>query len=68
LIQLFQPHDFKSTAKTVAKLFSLKLLFIKSLELFDMSFIMSVASEFEAANQKYAASFTKGDLALPPAR
>lgn len=29
---------------------------------------MSVASEFEAANQKYAASFTKGDLALPPAR
>ncbi|KAL2004375.1 hypothetical protein VTN02DRAFT_2021 [Thermoascus thermophilus] len=29
---------------------------------------MSVAREFEAANQKYAASFTKGGLALPPAR
>ncbi|KAJ5287328.1 hypothetical protein N7478_003014 [Penicillium angulare] len=29
---------------------------------------MSVAKEAEAANAKYAASFTKGDLALPPAR
>ena len=29
---------------------------------------MSVAKEFEKANQKYASSFTKGDLALPPAR
>ncbi|KAJ5460427.1 uncharacterized protein N7458_001979 [Penicillium daleae] len=29
---------------------------------------MSVATEFEAANAKYAASFTKGDLALPPKR
>jgi len=29
---------------------------------------MSVASEFEAANEKYAASFTKGGLPLPPAR
>ncbi|KAL2004988.1 hypothetical protein VTN00DRAFT_2838 [Thermoascus crustaceus] len=29
---------------------------------------MSVAREFEAANEKYAASFTKGGLALPPAR
>jgi hypothetical protein len=30
--------------------------------------IMSVAKEFEAANEKYAASFTKGDLVLPPQR
>ncbi|KAJ0275102.1 hypothetical protein COL922a_014554, partial [Colletotrichum nupharicola] len=29
---------------------------------------MSVAKEFEAANEKYAASFTKGDLVLPPQR
>ncbi|KAL1979658.1 hypothetical protein VTN96DRAFT_5403 [Rasamsonia emersonii] len=29
---------------------------------------MSVAREFEAANAKYAASFTKGNLPLPPAR
>ncbi|KAJ6134888.1 hypothetical protein N7512_000048 [Penicillium capsulatum] len=29
---------------------------------------MSVAQEVEAANAKYAASFTKGDLALPPQR
>ncbi|KAJ9220553.1 hypothetical protein DTO271D3_4605 [Paecilomyces variotii] len=29
---------------------------------------MSVAKEFEAANEKYAASFTKGSLPLPPAR
>lgn len=29
---------------------------------------MSVAAEFEAANAKYASSFTKGDLALPPQR
>ncbi|KAI2686169.1 hypothetical protein DTO012A7_1837 [Penicillium roqueforti] len=29
---------------------------------------MSVAKEFEAANAKYAASFTKGDLQLPPQR
>lgn len=29
---------------------------------------MSVAHEVEAANAKYAASFTKGDLALPPQR
>ncbi|KAL1961583.1 hypothetical protein VTN77DRAFT_1435 [Rasamsonia byssochlamydoides] len=29
---------------------------------------MSVAQEFEAANAKYAASFTKGNLPLPPAR
>jgi carbonic anhydrase len=29
---------------------------------------MSVAAEFETANAKYAASFTKGDLALPPQR
>ncbi|KAJ5720526.1 uncharacterized protein N7483_008460 [Penicillium malachiteum] len=29
---------------------------------------MSVAREFETANGKYAASFTKGDLPLPPAR
>ncbi|KAL3963073.1 hypothetical protein ACCO45_000077 [Purpureocillium lilacinum] len=28
---------------------------------------MSVAAEFEAANQKYAASFAKGGLPLPPA-
>jgi carbonic anhydrase len=28
----------------------------------------SVAKEFESANAKYAASFNKGDLALPPAR
>jgi hypothetical protein len=33
-----------------------------------MSFTMSVARELETANQKYAAEFTKGDLALPPAR
>ncbi|EAU29519.1 hypothetical protein ATEG_10070 [Aspergillus terreus NIH2624] len=29
---------------------------------------MSVAAEIEAANTKYAASFTKGDLQLPPRR
>ena len=29
---------------------------------------MSVAKEFERANSQYAASFEKGDLALPPAR
>ncbi|KAJ5893726.1 hypothetical protein N7495_005417 [Penicillium taxi] len=29
---------------------------------------MSVAQEAEAANAKYAAAFTKGDLPLPPAR
>ncbi|KAL4941420.1 hypothetical protein BDV06DRAFT_223173 [Aspergillus oleicola] len=29
---------------------------------------MSVAKEFEAANAKYAASFTKKDLQLPPQR
>ena len=29
---------------------------------------MTVANEFEKANKNYAASFTKGDLALPPAR
>ncbi|CAH0003655.1 unnamed protein product [Clonostachys byssicola] len=33
-----------------------------------MSFVRSVIPEFEAANQKYAASFTKGDLPLPPGR
>lgn len=29
---------------------------------------MSVAAEFETANKDYVAQFTKGDLALPPAR
>lgn len=29
---------------------------------------MSVAKEFEAANAKYAASFDKGGLQLPPQR
>ena len=29
---------------------------------------MSAAKEFEHANEKYASSFTKGDLALPPAK
>jgi carbonic anhydrase len=29
---------------------------------------MSAAKEFEQANAKYASSFDKGDLALPPAR
>ncbi|KAL3494961.1 carbonic anhydrase [Aspergillus germanicus] len=29
---------------------------------------MSVAKEFEVANEKYAASFTKGGLVLPPQR
>jgi carbonic anhydrase len=29
---------------------------------------MSVAKEFEQANEKYADSFSKGSLALPPAR
>jgi carbonic anhydrase len=29
---------------------------------------MSVAKEFEQANAKYAASFDKGGLAIPPAR
>lgn len=29
---------------------------------------MSVAKEFEAANANYVASFTKGDLQLPPQR
>ncbi|BCS21626.1 beta-class carbonic anhydrase [Aspergillus puulaauensis] len=33
-----------------------------------MSFVFSQTREIEAANEKYAASFTKGDLALPPAR
>ncbi|KAL4864555.1 hypothetical protein BDV12DRAFT_205634 [Aspergillus spectabilis] len=33
-----------------------------------MSFVFSQTREFEAANEKYAAGFTKGDLALPPAR
>ncbi|KAJ0415134.1 carbonic anhydrase [Aspergillus carlsbadensis] len=33
-----------------------------------MSFVFSQTREFEAANEKYAASFNKGDLALPPAR
>ncbi|KAL2847015.1 carbonic anhydrase [Aspergillus pseudodeflectus] len=33
-----------------------------------MSFVFSQTREFEAANKKYAASFSKGDLALPPAR
>ncbi|KAH8649906.1 carbonic anhydrase [Xylariales sp. PMI_506] len=33
-----------------------------------MSFVRQVSKEFEAANEKYAASFTKGDLPLPPAR
>ena len=28
----------------------------------------SVAQEFEAANQQYAAQFTKGDLPMPPGR
>lgn len=27
-----------------------------------------ITSDFEAANKKYAASFTKGDLPLPPSR
>ena len=29
---------------------------------------MTVAKELETANEKYAKSFTKGDLTLPPAR
>ena len=29
---------------------------------------MTAAQEFEKANEKYANSFKKGDLALPPAR
>lgn len=29
---------------------------------------MTTAQEFEEANAKYASSFNKGDLALPPAR
>ena len=29
---------------------------------------MTVASEFQAANEKYTASFTKGDLPMPPGR
>ncbi|VUC23861.1 unnamed protein product [Clonostachys rosea] len=33
-----------------------------------MSFVRSVIPEFEAANQKYATSFAKGDLPLPPGR
>lgn len=33
-----------------------------------MSFVRSVIPEFEAANQKYAAQFNKGDLPLPPGR
>ncbi|CZR69244.1 related to carbonic anhydrase [Phialocephala subalpina] len=33
-----------------------------------MVFIISVAGELGAANQKYASTFTKGDLALPSAR
>lgn len=42
---------------------SSKLIYLKYTET-----IMSVAKEFEAANAKYAASFTKGDLQLPPQR
>ncbi|KAL4878121.1 carbonic anhydrase [Aspergillus karnatakaensis] len=33
-----------------------------------MSFVFSQTREFEAANEKYAANFAKGDLALSPAR
>ena len=33
-----------------------------------MSFVLSVRREFEAANEKYAAQFNKGNLPLPPAR
>lgn len=33
-----------------------------------MSFVHQAAKEFEAANEKYAASFNKGDLPLPPGR
>ncbi|KAL3481040.1 carbonic anhydrase [Aspergillus californicus] len=33
-----------------------------------MAFIFSQTGAFEAANEKYAADFTKGDLPLPPAR
>jgi carbonic anhydrase len=29
---------------------------------------MSVAAEFEVANQKYEASYTKADLPMPPGR
>lgn len=29
---------------------------------------MTVAAEFEAANEKYAATFDKGSLPLPPGR
>lgn len=32
------------------------------------SITMSVAKEFEVANATYVASFTKGDLQLPPQR
>ena len=34
----------------------------------DLASIMTVAQEFEQANTKYVNQFTKGDLALPPAR
>ncbi|KAI1248288.1 hypothetical protein MGN70_010538 [Eutypa lata] len=33
-----------------------------------MSSVHQAAKEFEAANEKYAASFNKGDLPLPPGR
>ncbi|KAF7546983.1 hypothetical protein G7Z17_g8040 [Cylindrodendrum hubeiense] len=33
-----------------------------------MASVKSIVPEFEAANQKYAASFTKGSLPLPPGR
>ncbi|KAL2820965.1 carbonic anhydrase [Aspergillus cavernicola] len=33
-----------------------------------MSFVFSQTREFEAANEKYSVTFSKGDLALPPAR
>jgi hypothetical protein len=33
-----------------------------------MSFTESKTHELEAANEKYAAQFTKGDLAMPPSR
>ncbi|KAL3482898.1 carbonic anhydrase [Aspergillus germanicus] len=33
-----------------------------------MSFVFSQTRGFEVANEKYAASFNKGDLPLPPAR
>lgn len=41
---------------------------VRTTGIITMSFVHQAAKEFEAANEKYAASFNKGDLPLPPGR